>query len=372
MTSITYVGLDVHTTNYTAACYRFETDNTFAVSTLKPKAEEIVKYLKRVKKDLGEDCEFLCGYEAGCLGYSLYHELTAKGIKCVIMAPSTMETTPANKIKTDKRDAMKIAKCLARGAYKAVYVPTDEDNAVKEYIRMRDDVVDSLKRIKQQITSFCIRNGKVYKGVVGKSYWTNKHLDWLKKLEFNHEILRDTLDEYLILFYVLSEKIEIYEAKIEELSRMPRFEEPVKKLCCFTGIATHTAMAIVSEISDFTRFPKARSFSAYLGLVPGEHSSSNSRSQLGITKQGNTHIRKLLVESAQSYTKGRVGQKSKALKKRQAGMPSKVIAYSDKCAERLKKKFVRVALHSSHNIAKTAVARELSCFIWGMMTEKYD
>lgn len=103
MTSITYVGLDVHTTNYTAACYRFETDNTFAVSTLKPKADEIVKYLNRVKKGLGEDCEFVCGYEAGCLGYSLYHELTAKGIQCIIMAPSTMETAPANKIKTDNK-----------------------------------------------------------------------------------------------------------------------------------------------------------------------------------------------------------------------------------------------------------------------------
>ena len=180
MTSITYVGLDVHTTNYTAACYRFETDNTFAVVELKPKAEEIVKYLARVKKNLGEDCEFLCGYEAGCLGYSLYHELTAKGIKCVVMAPSTIESAPANKIKTDKRDAKKLARCLATGGYKAVHIPTDEDNAVKEYIRMRDDVNEALKRIKQQITAFCIRNGKTYRNVVGKNYWTQKHLNWLK------------------------------------------------------------------------------------------------------------------------------------------------------------------------------------------------
>ncbi len=248
MTSITYVGLDVHTTNYTAACYRFETDNTFAVSTLKPKADEIVKYLNRVKKGLGEDCEFVCGYEAGCLGYSLYHELTAKGVKCIIMAPSTMETAPVNKIKTDKRDAMKIAKCLAKGGYKAVYVPTDEDNAVKEYIRMRDDVKDSLKRLKQQIVAFCIRNGKIFKNVVGKNYWTNKHLNWLKGLEFSHEVLKDTLNEYLILYYVLCEKIDSYDMKIEELSHTPRFEEPVKKLCCLTGVATHTAMAVISEI----------------------------------------------------------------------------------------------------------------------------
>lgn len=372
MTSITYVGLDVHTTNYTAACYRFETDNAFAVSTLKPKAEEVVKYLERVKKGLDKDCEFVCGYEAGCLGYSLYHELTAKGIKCVIIAPSTMETAPANKIKTDKRDAAKIAKCLARGAYKAVYVPTDEDNAVKEYIRMRDDVRDSLKRLKQQITAFCIRNGKHFKNVVGKHYWTKKHLKWLKDLEFNHPLLRETLDEYMILFYVLNEKIDTYDMKIEELSRMPRYEEPVKRLCCFTGIATLTSMAVVSEISDFSRFPSAEHFSAYLGLVPGEYSSSDKRNQLSITKQGNTHLRRLLIEAAQSYTKGRVGEKSVALKKRQAGMPPKIVAYADKCTERLKKKFIRIALHSSRNVAKTAVARELACFIWGMMTDHYN
>ena len=114
MTSITYVGLDVHTTNCTAAYYRFETDNAFAVAELKPQADEIVKYLARVKKNFGEDCEFLCGYEAGCLGYSLYHELTAKGIKCIIMVPSTFESVPANKIKTDKRDAKNLPDVLLR------------------------------------------------------------------------------------------------------------------------------------------------------------------------------------------------------------------------------------------------------------------
>lgn len=371
MTSITYVGLDVHTTNYTAACYRFETDNTFAVAELKPKAEEIVKYLARVKKNLGEDCEFLCGYEAGCIGYSLYHELTAKGIKCVIMAPSTIESAPVNKIKTDKRDAKKLARCLATGGYKAVHVPTDEDNAVKEYIRMRDDVNEALKRIKQQITAFCIRNGKTYRNVVGKNYWTQKHLNWLEKLEFKNPVLRETLEEYIAVFYTLREKIDTYDAKIAEISQTPRFEEPVKKACCLLGIATHTAMATISEISDFTRFPSASSFAAYLGLVPGDHSSSDKRNQLSITKQGNTHVRRLLVEAAQSYSKGQIGKKSVALKKRQAGMDSKIIAYADKCVERLKRKYVRIALHSNRNVAKTAIARELACFIWGLMTNNY-
>lgn len=370
MTSITYVGLDVHTTNYTAACYRFETDNSFAVTVLKPNVDEIVKYLKKVQKGLDEDNEFICGYEAGCLGYSLYHQLTAKGIKCVVIAPSTMETAPANKIKTDKRDAQKIAKCLATGGYSAVHIPTDEDNAIKEYIRMRDDVKDSLKRLKQQIIALCTRQGKIYKNVVGKNYWTKKHLAWLKELEFSHPIYKETLTEYMVLYYMLCEKIEIYDAKIEEYSRMPRFKEAVKKLCCFKGIKTYTAMAIISEIGDFTRFQRAGNFAAYLGLVPGERSSSDKRKQMGITKQGNSHVRRLLVESAQSYTKKYSGKKSKELKKRQAGMPSAIIAYADKCAERLKNKYINIALHSNSNTAKTAVARELACFIWGAMTDR--
>ena len=111
------------------------------------------------------------------------------------MAPSTIESAPVNKIKTDKRDAKKLARCLATGGYKAVHVPTDEDNAVKEYIRMRDDVNEALKRIKQQITAFCIRNGKTYRNVVGKNYWTQKHLNWLEKLEFKNPVLRETLEE---------------------------------------------------------------------------------------------------------------------------------------------------------------------------------
>ena len=110
------------------------------------------------------------------------------------------------KSKPTSRDAMKIAKCLAKGSYKSVYVPSDEDNAVKEYIRMRDDMKDSLKRLKQQIVAFYIRNGKSFKNVVGKNYWTNKHMNWLKALEFKHEVLKDTLNEYLILYYVLCKK----------------------------------------------------------------------------------------------------------------------------------------------------------------------
>lgn len=365
MTSITYIGMDVHTTNFTLCCYSFEDDKVYATVQVQPEYTQIIKYIDRIRKQRGKDTRFVCGYEAGCLGYSLYHQLTNHGVECVILAPSTMATAPGNKIKTDKRDAEKIARCLAYHQYKPVYIPDEEDDAVKEYIRMRDDVKAHLKETKQQIIAYYTRHGFRFDG---SSYWTQKHLNWVEKLQFKNSIHQEVLREYLTVFYDLSEKVAVYDARIEELSHSERYAENVGKLCCFNGIATHTALSLLAEVGDFNRFRSAPQFAAYLGLVPGENSSSDRQHRTGITKAGNSHLRRLLVESAHCYGRGAVGKKSKALKERQAGNSPEVIAYADRAIDRLKRKYYRIALHAKHNIAKTAVARELACFIWGMMT----
>ena len=368
MTSITYVGLDVHTTNYTVCCYSMQDDQAFAIVQMEPDYKHILKYLNRVNSQHGGRLKFLCGYEAGCLGYSLYHELTSHGVDCVILAPSTMANTKGNQVKTDRRDTKNIAKCLAYHLYSPVYIPSEQNNAVKEYIRMRDDGVEALKRLKQQIIALCTHSGKHYDG---KSYWTNRHEDWLLKLDLGNEILNETLREYLARFYQLSEKVDIYNLRIEEFSRMPEYEQKARRLCYMNGIATHTAMCAIVEIGDFKRFSNAEKFSAFLGLVPGERSSGDKEYRTRITKHGNAHLRRLLVEATQSYSRGAVGKKSDRLKKRQAGQPAEAVAYADKAAERLRRKFRKVVSHANYNIAKTAVARELACFIWGMMTENY-
>lgn len=365
MTSIIYIGMDVHTTNFTLCCYTIETDQSFGIVQTRPEYTEILKYINRIRKQRGIDTHFVCGYEAGCLGYSLYHQLADHGIDCVILAPSTMPVTSGKRVKTDRRDAERIARCLAYHMYKPVYIPDDEDNAVKEYIRMRDDVKQHLKATKQQIISFTTRLGSQFDG---KTYWTQKHLAWLEKLEFPNAILRETLWEYLALYYTLSEKIAVFDKRIEELSHLARYEENVGKLCCFPGIKTHTAMSLLVEVGDFSRFKNAPQFAAYLGLVPGELSSGDKHVHTGITKAGNTHLRRLLVEASQRYSQSSISKKSKALLERQFGNDPEVIAYADKAAERLKRKFYRISLKSKHNIAKTAVARELACFVWGMMT----
>ena len=364
MSSITYVGMDVHTSNYTICCYTVENDQIFATVQVKPEYTEVIKYLEQIKKQRG-NTRFVCGYEAGCLGYSLYHQLTEHGVECVILAPTSMATTPGKRVKTDRKDAEKIARCLAYRMYKPVYVPTDEDDAVKEYIRLREDVQTHLKQTKQQLIAFCTRHGYVFDG---KNYWTQRHLKWLEELVFTNTVYKETLQEYLILYYQLTEKIAVYDARIQEFSKQERYEEPVKKLRCFSGIDTLTAMCFVAEIGDFHRFRTAQQFSAYLGLVPGEASSGNKQVYTGIPKAGNSHLRRLLIEAAQHYGRGKIGYKSKEQQRKQQGNTAEVIAYADKATERLKRRFHRIALRSKHNIAKTAIARELSCFIWGMMT----
>lgn len=194
-------------------------------------------------------------------------------------------------------------------------------------------------------------------------------MDWLESLKFDHPLLQETFQEYLIQYYQASEKVDIYNIRIEELAQRETYREHVQKLVCFRGIAVHTALSLLVEVGDFHRFKTAQHFASYLGLVPGEHSSGGKQIHTGITKAGNTHLRRLLVESSQVFSRGVIGKKSVKLKAKQEGKPAEIIAYADKANERLRRKYTKIASHSKYNIAKTAVARELACFIWGMMTD---
>ena len=369
MNRIIKIGMDVHSTNYTL-CAMEPTigaeDRVFGEIQVAPDYKEILLFIESLKMKLGilDDYSIECGYEAGCLGYTLYHQLTNAGIKCVILAPTTMLSTKGKRIKTDKRDARLIAQCLCYGGYHPVYIPTKEDDAVKEYIRMRDDHKQILKSLKQQINAFVLRHGYQYSG----TKWTIKHVIWLSKLDFV-PMYRETLNEYMASYEEQESKIERYDKRIEEIAAEERYQENARKLGCLLGISTHTALSLVVETGDFKRFAKGNIYAAYLGLAPGEHSSSTSVNRLGISKAGNTHIRCLLVEAARSICKGAVGHKSKRLRARQIGQSAEVIAYADKANTRLRSKYYRMIRHGkAKNVAVAAVARELACFIWGMMS----
>ena len=366
MKSIIYVGMDVHKASFTLSCFSVATQETFATVKVEPTAKAVKQYLDGVKLSRSEECEFVCGYEAGCLGYTLYHQLTALKIRCVIMAPTTI-LHDSKRVKTDRRDAENLARCLAYGGYKAVYIPTAQDEAVRDYLRMRDDHKLMLKKIKQQINAFCLKHNKIYSG---KSKWTQAHVKWLNSLEFDG-YLQDSFNEYMITYRELTDKVERLDAQIEQLADLEEYREKVRKLICLKGIKTHTALSLIVETGDFSRFESAERYASYIGLVPGEHSSSEDQNRLSITKAGNRHMRLLLVESAQCYSRGVPAHKSKVLKARQKYASPEVIAYADKASIRLRRKYIKMELVNKKkaNVAKTAVARELACFVWGMMTD---
>lgn len=367
--SITYVGLDVHKNTYSACCYNLEDGQAKFKSTFNATIKNLLKYLESIKGSYPVGTKFICGYEAGFLGYSLYRELENYAVECWVLAPATITNLKNKRIKTDKRDAENIAKSMAFNTASKVYVLDEEDEAVREFIRMRDGHKDDYKRIKQRILSFLKRQNVIYED--GSCYWTVKFIKWLYKLEFDNQDLQDTFNEFLITFRYLDEKIERFDKKIEDMSKRPRYLEKSNRLQCFYGIKAHTALCCLVEIGDFNRFRKAQNFASFLGFVPSEHSSGDKVNRGSITKSGNLHLRVLITESAQCFTKGRIGFKSKSVITRQNRCTSDVIAYADKANERLRRRFYNLTLDRElpHNKAKTAIARELCCFIWGMMTD---
>jgi len=367
--STVYVGMDVHKETFSLCCYTNETEEAEYPQKVDGHYSKVINYIEAMRFHYGDDAAFICGYEAGCLGFTLYHQLTDHNIKCIVMAPTTLlKPSGRKKIKTDKRDAALLARCLAHHDYCPVHIPTDKDEQIKEYIRMRCDHKLALKKVKQQILAFCLRHN--YRFTEANHHWTQAHLRWLRALKPGR-IYQEILEEYLLTFDYLISKIERLDKRIEELSSDQDYQVNVNKLKCFLGIETQTALSVIVEVGDFKRFADAQHFASYLGLTPGEDSSGPDQNRLGITKAGNRHIRMLLVEAAQCYGRGQIGYKSKALKKRQEGNQPAVIAYADKANERLRRRYYHLVLGNNkrHNVAKTAIARELACFIWGMMTE---
>ena len=220
MSTTVYIGMDVHSTNYTLSSYIFEEDKHFATVKLSPETNSILNYIKRIRKEYGDDIDVITGYEAGCLGYTLYKDLKKNDVECIIVAPTSLPKQKTGEIKTDKRDARKIAQALAAGNYKKVYVPDDHDDQIKQYIRMRDDHKLALKKVKQQILSFCLRNG--FKYSEGRSHWTKKHLKWLRDLEMS-ELLKTILEEYLISY-------DYYSLRMEQMDKRIEANDLVKKL----------------------------------------------------------------------------------------------------------------------------------------------
>lgn len=363
MRSIIYVGMDVHKETIAIAVLRDNNRNIEFEKTLRNEPGKIKKFFKGLKE---KEENIISCYEAGPTGYTLYRLLEDMEIPCIIAAPSLLPRKPGDRIKTDKRDAIMLAKVLRNQEIVSVHVPTRSDESVRDYLRMCNDMRSDLKKQKQRLLQFLLRIGKKYE--TGKSYWTGAHRKWLKSLQFEEKIHKEVFDEYYTAILEQEAKIDRIKGKIEEISTEKRYAQKVSKLRCFKGVDTLTALTFVAEIGDFRRFGKAQEFMSYLGLVPSEYSSGKKRKVGGITKAGNSRLRKLLIESSWHY---RHYQPSKRLVMRRKGQAPETVAYADKAGKRLNRKYTKM-IYSGKITQKTvtAVARELSGFIWGMMVGK--
>lgn len=358
---VLYVGLDVHAEK-TAVSVMERTGRDVIGERMLPNVNGALdRYMLELRKT---GAEIQACYEAGFCGFELARRLRGLGIECTVAAPGMLPKMPSDRVKTDRRDARTLARALRNGDVHEVVVPPERDEVIRDYLRMNEDRKKMLKQVKQQLLHFLHRRGLRY---TEGGNWTASHRRWLTALAFSDPIEKETLDEYYIQITELEEQCARFTVRIEEMAKEERYAEPVRRLKAFKGIETLIALSLIVEIGDFRRFATAERFMAFLGLVPSERSSGGKRRQGGITKSGNTHLRKLLVEAGWHYRS--YLPVSRRLAKRREGLPAELVAYAHRAGRRLNRKFVRLLYAGKlSQVAAIAVARELSGFVWGAMT----
>jgi len=313
------------------------------------------------KHNLSKDEIKLC-YEAGPTGFVLARRLIGLGFDCIVAAPSLIPVQKGNRLKTDKRDARKLAKLLRSNDLTPVYIPDVADEVIRDVCRGRTDAVNERQRCQKQLGAFLLRNGYHY---TGATRWTHKHMTYLRDLVLPDPAQKLVREEYLQRIDFMTQQIDRMEEQMNVLLQGWQRRPLVEALMGFRGFRDLASMIITSEIGDFTRFEHPKSLMAYLGLVPGEESSGTTRRQGPITKCGNSHARWILVECAASYNMPpKVGRELSA---RQEGLSREVKALSWKVQNRLSRRWYRLQMRGVlYNKIRVAVARELSSYIWDL------
>jgi transposase len=349
-----YVGLDVSKLNISVALLR--PNGTGIDEDRIPNTPEAVRSLVRRWADPGSvrTC-----YEAGPTGYALYRELTALGVACTVIAPTLTPRRPGERIKTDRRDAVKLARLFRAGELTAVRVPTPDEEAVRDLLRARGDLREDILRARHRLSKFLLRHGHVYPD---GSQWTARHRAWLDRQSFDQPAATRTLAHYRADLDTRLAELALLDAELTLIAHAEPFAGPVARLSTLRGISTLSALTLVIEIGDFRRFARADDLAAFVGLVPSEHSSGERRRQGSITKAGNTHVRRVLVEAA--WHARRRPNTGPALQKRLAGQPPEVLAIATKAQARY---WRLVERRKPTTVAATAVARELVGFCWALM-----
>ena len=306
-----------------------------------------------------------CCYEAGPCGYALQRQLERGRVQCQMIAPALVPRKPGERIKTDRRDARKLAELHRAGLLTEVRPPTPAEEAVRDLCRARDDARADRQRCRHRLGKLLLRRGLHYPGRA----WTQAHRRWVNGLTWPHPADRVVLDDYLLAIDQLDARLAELDAQLATVATTDPYREPVGWLRCFRGIDTLTAMLLLAELHDVQRFPTARALMAYLGLVPGEHSSGERHRRGPITKTGNTLARRLVVVEAAWHYRHRPGV-SRTLAQRRSGQPPRVVALADKAQQRLCRRFRRLAEHKPGPVVTVAVARELVGFLWAALHQE--
>ena len=353
---IKYIGLDVHKETIAVSVADGNGEEVRFIGEIANTAEAVDKIIKQLKK--GESHLSFC-YEAGPCGYRIHRQLIDLGCDCQVVAPSLIPKKAGDRVKTDRRDSMMLARLLRAGELTAVWVPDHEQEALRDITRAREDMKHLQRQAKQRLLAFLLRHSKRY---TGKSNWTQAHFRWFETIKFTQPVQQIVYQEYIDTVKAMGVRIASLDNQIESSARESTFWHTIESLMALRGVNLLTAVVIVAEIGDLKRFTSAPQLMAYLGLVPSEYSSGAKIRRGGITKTGNSHVRRVLVESAWTYRFA--ARKTKHLERRAEVTPEAVQEISWAAQKRLCGRYQALNTRGKLKVQVcTAVARELAGFI---------
>ena len=355
-----FLGMDVHAETIAVAVA--EPDGEVrSLGTIANREDSIRKFIKK----LGSPEHLRACYEAGPTGFVLYWQLTRLGVDCTVVAPSLVPKKPGDRVKTDRRDAMQLARLLRSGDLTPVYIPSIEDEAIRDVVRAREDVLKDLKAAKVRLKAFLLRQDIRY---AGRANWTAAHLRWLASVGCPTPAQQIVFQEYVRAVSEQTDRVQRWEAELQALVQTWRWAPVVEAIQALRGIQFTAAVTLIAELGDLHRFATPRQLMSYLGLIPSEHPSGERRRQGGISKTGNSHARRVLVEGAWAYRYP--AKVSRHLHLRVETVPKAIQEISWKAQVRLCKRYRRLVARGKHvNQVVVAIAREMAAFVWAIAQE---
>lgn len=358
--STLYVGLDVHKESIAVAYVSDAKDaEVLYLGSIGTRQSDIDKLIRQLHS---KSAQLVFVYEAGPCGYWLYRYLAKKRLLCWVIAPSLIPKKPGDKVKTNRRDAVQLARLMRSGDLTPVYVPEVEDEAIRDLSRAREDAIGDLKAAKHRLKAFLLRQDIRYEG---KANWGPAHLRWLAEVVCPTPAQQIVFQEYVRAVNEHHERVERIQTELQEKAKGWRFHPVVEALQALRGVRFTVALSTVAELGDLSRFDSPRQLMSYLGLTPSEYSTGNTRRLGGITKTGNAHARRTLIEGAWAYRYN--AKVSREMQQRQETLPQAIRDIAWKAQVRLCKRYRRLVAKGKHpNVAVVAIARELAAFMWAI------